>query len=246
MTFSRAQPLGFSLNQVFTSTDANTMDLNQSRALDGNAGGSWSPSGDLEFPGVNGPKWMANRYPKLSSRTVQRNHHLDALLQSNMSSFFLTPASDFDYAPVGDANPFALRQAYVNPGGSNIPYTHVPLRNLPDLSVMTAVTLKLKAGQNVAHGGLPATKPIIDLWQFTSAGVRSQIGSSTTHPSGTQAAYDAAAGVDLTIGGLSLSIDAANGNRYLLRLRGEGSTNSNGDVAAVSLTTFHTCTLIAP
>jgi hypothetical protein len=49
MTFSRANPLGWNTNEVLTSSQANTIDLNISRAVDGYAGGVYSPSTTLEW-----------------------------------------------------------------------------------------------------------------------------------------------------------------------------------------------------
>lgn len=49
MTFSRANAGGWSTYEVLTSTQANTMDLNISRALDGYAGGTYEPSAILTW-----------------------------------------------------------------------------------------------------------------------------------------------------------------------------------------------------
>lgn len=47
MTFSRSNPGGWALYEVFTSAQANAIDINVSRALDGFAGGSYAPSAEL-------------------------------------------------------------------------------------------------------------------------------------------------------------------------------------------------------
>ncbi len=44
MTFSRANPLSWALMEVFTSAQANHIDINQSRAIDGFAGGAYNPT----------------------------------------------------------------------------------------------------------------------------------------------------------------------------------------------------------
>jgi hypothetical protein len=44
MTFTRANALGWALYEVLTSAQMNIVDLNQSRAIDGNAGGTYNPS----------------------------------------------------------------------------------------------------------------------------------------------------------------------------------------------------------
>lgn len=49
MTFSRANPLGWGLFEVLTSAQMNTVDINQSRAVDGFDGGTYNPSAKLAF-----------------------------------------------------------------------------------------------------------------------------------------------------------------------------------------------------
>jgi len=49
MTFSRANALGWALYELLTSTQMNTVDINQSRALDGYAGGTYNSSGLLTY-----------------------------------------------------------------------------------------------------------------------------------------------------------------------------------------------------
>ena len=49
MTFSRANPLGWALYEVLTSAQMNALDINASRAIDGFAGGSYSPSDKLTW-----------------------------------------------------------------------------------------------------------------------------------------------------------------------------------------------------
>lgn len=52
MTFARAKPLGYTDDvDVLPAAELNTIDLNQSRALDGNAGGSYAPSGAVIING---------------------------------------------------------------------------------------------------------------------------------------------------------------------------------------------------
>ena len=47
MTFSRVKPGGWALYEVLTSAQMNALDVNTSRALDGYAGGTWSPSAEI-------------------------------------------------------------------------------------------------------------------------------------------------------------------------------------------------------
>lgn len=55
MTFSRAKPTGWTDNvDTITAAQINQIDLNQSRAIDGNAGGTYIPSGALTLGGSAG------------------------------------------------------------------------------------------------------------------------------------------------------------------------------------------------
>lgn len=72
MTFTRANPAGWALYEVLTSTQMNAVDVNVSRALDGNAGGNYTPSSDLKVHGKIIGDDVASRtflYP-LSAGTV--------------------------------------------------------------------------------------------------------------------------------------------------------------------------------
>ena len=48
MTFSRANGSGWGLNDKLTSAEANQIDVNQSRAVDGYAGGTYTPTGNID------------------------------------------------------------------------------------------------------------------------------------------------------------------------------------------------------
>lgn len=55
MTFSRAKPTGWSDNvDTITAAQINQVDLNQSRAIDGNAGGTYTPSAAITLAGNAG------------------------------------------------------------------------------------------------------------------------------------------------------------------------------------------------
>jgi hypothetical protein len=49
MTFSRANALGWNPLDLFTAAQANTIDINQSRAVDGFAGGTYNPTAGLTW-----------------------------------------------------------------------------------------------------------------------------------------------------------------------------------------------------
>jgi hypothetical protein len=54
MTFSRVNPGGWAMFEVLTSSQMNTLDINHSNALDGDAGGVYTPTARLELDGTAG------------------------------------------------------------------------------------------------------------------------------------------------------------------------------------------------
>lgn len=74
MSFSRAKSAGWAFGELLTSTQMNTIDLNQSRALDGNAGGTYTPSAAVDI-GNAGLKLTGTGHviPASGQLTVQNN-----------------------------------------------------------------------------------------------------------------------------------------------------------------------------
>jgi hypothetical protein len=54
MTFSRVNPGGWAMYEVLTSSQMNTLDINMTNALDGAAGGTYTPTATLELDGSAG------------------------------------------------------------------------------------------------------------------------------------------------------------------------------------------------
>jgi hypothetical protein len=73
MTFPRANPGGWALYEVLTSAQANAIDINVSNALDGAAGGDYSPSSPLKVHGKIVGEDVASRkffYPISLGQTI--------------------------------------------------------------------------------------------------------------------------------------------------------------------------------
>ncbi len=60
MTFSRAKPAGYSTGDRLTAAEINSIDVNQSRAIDGYAGGNYNPSAVINFTGAPGVSFYAS------------------------------------------------------------------------------------------------------------------------------------------------------------------------------------------
>jgi len=74
LTFSRIQPTGWATNQKLLSTEMNQLDLDHSRALDGNAGGTFAPSSALVINGsglqVGGSGFSCNTFASTGNCTL--------------------------------------------------------------------------------------------------------------------------------------------------------------------------------
>ena len=70
MTFSRANASGWGFNTKLTAAQANTIDLNQSRAVDGYAGGNYTPSSPVWITGFRFTSASANSVSSGGSCTV--------------------------------------------------------------------------------------------------------------------------------------------------------------------------------
>lgn len=70
MTFSRANPLGWALYEELTSAQLNALDVDHAGAIDGVAGGTWSPSDTIV---INGTVRIKNLYTDASGNTILGN-----------------------------------------------------------------------------------------------------------------------------------------------------------------------------
>lgn len=71
MTFSRANGSGWGYDDTLTHTQANTIDLNQSRAVDGYAGGTYTPTSAISVSKLRADLSGASTIPSGASLTVQ-------------------------------------------------------------------------------------------------------------------------------------------------------------------------------
>ena len=79
MTFARVKPTGWTDDvDVLTATQANTIDTNQSNAVDGAAGGTYTPSGDTSIDDF--------KSPGLKETTV-----IESLIFGSLSRLVLSP-----------------------------------------------------------------------------------------------------------------------------------------------------------
>lgn len=227
MSFTRANPVGWAINEVLTSAQMNQVDLNQSRALDGNAGGSYSPSADLDFPGANNIRWGATRWPKLTSRTVSRVQPL--------ALFFSTAVGGTaDFLTVSNGTPEAhVSQQDVS---AAIACTF-ELSNLVDLATLAAVRIYLQP----FAGSTAATKPAIRVIKTTTTGSSWLTASKTDDYGGT---YTDAHSFQIT--SIGEAIDESTASRYFLRFDGEQGAGALVGLKIFSIVCDFTTTLVTP
>ncbi len=174
MSFSRVNSLGWALNEELTSAQMNALDLDHSRAVDGNAGGVYTPSSAIDFQGsgikattlvMNGTAW-----PTFATRTITLGQGLNDVFVTDKGN----PGSGATYHYDGRINnaecdwaaPVSFSgcryQFYVDTAGSpNIPQIWFELIRYP-----TGATLK-SAAIDIHHptaGADPATMPKAGVW----------------------------------------------------------------------------------
>ena len=82
MTLQRAKPAGWAPNERLTSAQLNALDVNQSQAIDGSAGGTYSPTAPIVIGGAGiNPTLKATTWPNFAAdvngvRTFTRSHGL--------------------------------------------------------------------------------------------------------------------------------------------------------------------------
>lgn len=238
MSFTRANPLGWAMFEVLTSAQMNVIDTNQSRALDGNAGGDYSTiAADIVFNGAQSIAWGTGRYPKLASRVLTRVEPMHFLGISAMSNHGGT-GTDFDYGSTG-----AARQVFIDIGGSPlIPHVLVPIRRFVDLAVIQAVRVKAKAA-TIGRGAVPTTPPKFDLLYYDTTDTATVVGTKID-PSASVPAYEAIHDVDLT--GLAHQVDGSNRRRYFVKWYGEGGPTAAAGLLAYSAAIEYVTTLVTP
>jgi hypothetical protein len=226
MSFTRAKPAGWMNGELFVQAEVNQIDENQSRAIDGFAGGSYSPSADIEFPGAESIEWGATRYPKLSSRTLTR-------MQSLRLFFSTTVGGVADFAATSNAVP----EAHVTQGDvSALVSCTFELDNLIDLATLTDVRVYIKP----FAGSSPATLPAIRVIKNTTSSAW-LTASKTDDFGGTYSDPHSFA-----ITGMSEAIDHSSGSKYFLRFDGEQGAGATVGLRIFAIACSFATTLVTP
>jgi len=105
MTFSRVNPLGWALYEVLTSAQMNALDLNASRAIDGDQGGTYNPANPIN---INGTLNVTNLSGSMGGSAVFTTLQVTSTSQFDGSVAFNAGAyvnsGNFTFQSTGDLN----------------------------------------------------------------------------------------------------------------------------------------------
>lgn len=218
MTFSRVNTLGWALFENLTSAQMNALDLDHSRAVDGNAGGAYAPSSPIALSGSaltlaanTTAVWQASAWPGLTSRSILIAQPLVIVSRTQIST---PPTRDFT------GNDGRLQQTYVDTGAGSDPDCIVDLPNLIRGATLNGVHMWI----NPACTTAAARRAKMQVFRYpTNSESRTSLIGPTEDPL-TGASYVAEHLFELT--GINETISETSGSRYCLKITGEGGANA--------------------
>jgi len=208
--FVRVQPAGWVLNQVLTSAEANALDIDHFKSVNGDDGGAWVPGAKIELGGAGVELTAvvgAASNVQLASRDITR--HQSMLGDSISANWTLRPYGVWRNTAVGGS-------------------LYLSLDRLLHGGQLTEVAVRYVPGG--VHGG-NITVPSFDLFRVDLDGAVVNLGTSTDPTGGVAPACDAARWLTLT--GLAEVMDLTL-YRYWLTIIGETGANfvANGEMTS--------------
>lgn len=229
MTFSRVNPSGWSDGQLLTASQMNDLDSDHADAIDGAAGGTYSPSSAITISGsgltVAGALTAsgASNYPALSPTRTLTGIISMAPIDNALSG--AAPAWGQTLS-IGATFRGWIQNSVTGP--HEIVFHISP----PVGATLKTVTLYVDGDGTTAgagHGALPANMPVVRLVSYAnSTGTESTIASQTDTAAnvGAYETYHA-----ITLSGLSTVV--ASGTSYSVVLVGETGANAANDCLVV-------------
>lgn len=200
MSFTRVNPSGWNPGDKLTSTQMNSLDTQQSQAIDGAGGGTYTPSAtisinDLTIP-AGGSIQLASTgridfnsgsfLNVLSGSKLQLNGTLDTTIHWGWSKFYYNTVR---YSPI------ALRG--LSQSDATVAAELISSLSLPVGSIITGLTGWVDGnGAGGAHGSMPSTKPKIEIQSWTLTDGAADLATSgtvettVTDPETTTTEYD--------------------------------------------------------
>ena len=249
MSFTRAKPAGWVTLDQLTPAEINQIDTNQSNAIDGAAGGDYTPtnpiglSNDLEIKSgadliiESGGKLVAN-----AGSAVELSADLDMLAGADIElgasseikttnarecSMFIPlhivrkfPTSAATFAGIFPADwAYVIADGTVGQAGTTT-NTEWVVFAVPMLPPSATITeVQMVIEPSLLHGALPAQMPQIRLVRYTASGTRVVVGTQADTSAST-AAYEAQHTTTLA------TTETAAGRWYVIEICGEYGANS--------------------
>jgi len=223
VSFTRVNPSGWAQNDPITPQQINDLDTDHALAVDGR-GGAYANSTMIEFSGSGGFRLSGSgnagrvQYgSRTNSRVIQASkfHNNLNFTRSNITG-------EYDH----------WQQSSVGSAGKLL----IDLDDLPHGNELTSVQVDVVGSTSGSFSGI--TMPTVSVWRITSAAAETQIGSTATDGSGTNAAYTALHSI--TAGSLAHTIDRAT-NTYFVKFT--GATGGTAAVGLVIRRVLVTCTM---
>lgn len=208
--------LGYSFGQKLPSTHMTTIATNQPKAVDGDGGGTWTPSAPIILNGTSA--LQLGGMLKYTSRNITRAQPIIPQV---------TDVANWNW--VADMSGLLTWKNLVT-----ATRCQVELTKLAHNSTVSEVRLFFQGGGG--HAALPAVMPAFRLYRINTSGVYVALGASTNDPSANVAAYEAAHSVNINLTA-SFVVDLTQ-YRYILAVASESGANyqTGGSVLAITTT----------
>lgn len=230
MTLVNPNPATWATGDRLTAAQINSVGTQLPYALDGSAGGSYSPSAHIVLPGAYGIQWGSTRYPALSTRNEYRPIPLGA------------PSLNTSTRWAFHSSTLTWRQTDITDGGALL--FPIPLIDGATLTSLDA-TFDGNLGGGGSHGSLPATMPGVLLYKLAVASATVSVAGSTTDSSASTGTYD---GIHTVSVSATEAVDLSSTyNIYYAGVTGEAGANSSANsLCLVSIRATWSVTSLRP
>lgn len=191
---------GYAFGAKLPATHMTTIATNQPKAVDGNGGGTYTPSGTII---VNGSGLQLGNKLKYTSRTVTRRQ----------PAIPITEAGSTNWRWFSTGTDLVWQNQTLNTS------FEMELERLAHNSVLSDVKVYFQAASG-HMGTLPNTMPTFAVYSIDLNGTRTLLGSVTSDPSASAAVFETNHAVTVNLGAGPHTIDLTT-TRYLLKVVAE-------------------------
>jgi hypothetical protein len=234
MAFTRANPLGWALYEVLTSAQMNALDIDHANAIDGAAGGSYTPSGLITIDG--GPVAFGTGALVAEPSTgevVFQDGFVDIAAQSYTRVYPFVHAQLLEHFTYGST--YVYQSSVAGVGAAEITFAASPR-----VGTLTSIALSVKGAGG--HGGLPGTMPNISIYREVPGAGGSTLLGTQSDTSASTGAYETLH--TITVAGLTEALTQT--NLYRLVVLGETGANAATGLLVYSFSTTITAARAYP